>query len=267
MKLTFLGSGSAFSMKNFQTNVLVENNGKRLLIDCGTDIRWSLGELGLSFKDIDAVYISHLHADHVGGMEYMAFCSYFTPKAIMPNKIKLFGNQGVMLKAWDETLRGGLASIQSKVVNLYDYFEVERIPENGCFFWEGIKFDIVQTVHIMDAYTIVPSFGLMIRQPDSTDVTYFTSDAQFCPYQIQDFYNQGNLIFQDCETTPFKSGVHANYKDLVTLDEKTKNKMWLMHWNDNIAADFEKYNAEAVKDGFLGFVTKAQSFNIGINLE
>jgi ribonuclease BN (tRNA processing enzyme) len=264
MKITFLGSGSAFSMKNFQNNAVVENNGKRLLIDCGTDIRFSLAEQGLSFKDIDAVYLSHLHADHIGGIEYLAFCSYFSPKNVMPNRIKLFGNSGVLDRAWSETLRGGLASIQGKVVDLYDYFEVIPVDNNHSFYWEGIKFDLVQTVHIMDGYSIVPSFGLMIGSCDSTDVVYYTSDAQFCPFQIQTFYDQASIIFQDCETYPFKSGVHANYSDLMTLDDKTKAKMWLMHWNDNIADCIGQKDTEAKRDGFLGFVRKHQSFNIGL---
>ncbi len=69
MKLTFLGSGSAFTMNNRQSNMILEDDGKILLIDCGTDIRHSLHQQDLSYKDIDAVYISHLHADHIGGME------------------------------------------------------------------------------------------------------------------------------------------------------------------------------------------------------
>ena len=27
--------------------------------------------MGLGYADIDAVYISHLHADHVGGLEWL----------------------------------------------------------------------------------------------------------------------------------------------------------------------------------------------------
>ena len=47
-----------------------------------------------------------------------------------------------------------------------------------------------------------------------------------------DFYKQADLIIQDCETTPFKSGVHANYSELVTLPLEIKTKMMLLHYQD-----------------------------------
>jgi small ligand-binding sensory domain FIST len=63
-KLTALGAGSAFTMKNWQTNFLIETvlGGDprypfRMLVDCGTDIPFSLNDVDLSAKDIDAVYI------------------------------------------------------------------------------------------------------------------------------------------------------------------------------------------------------------------
>lgn len=42
MKIKFLGSGSAFNTDNFQSNMLIEKNGKRLLVDCGADLKMSL---------------------------------------------------------------------------------------------------------------------------------------------------------------------------------------------------------------------------------
>ena len=44
MELTFLGSGSAFTNDgtNYQSNMILEHNGKRLLIDCGGDVRFPL---------------------------------------------------------------------------------------------------------------------------------------------------------------------------------------------------------------------------------
>src|SRR5215813_8474415 len=71
MKLTFIGTGSAFTMDNFQSNMLLEDSGKRLLIDAGGDVRFALAKVGLGAKDIDALYISHLHADHIGGIEWL----------------------------------------------------------------------------------------------------------------------------------------------------------------------------------------------------
>jgi ribonuclease BN (tRNA processing enzyme) len=64
--IKFLGTGSSFTLDNFQTNFLLTlDNGYRLLVDCGSDIRHALkAHTDLTYLDIDGVYISHLHADH-----------------------------------------------------------------------------------------------------------------------------------------------------------------------------------------------------------
>ena len=164
-------------------------------------------------------------------MEYLAFCTYFTPNC---EKITLIGNSDLIREAWNTSLKGGLKSIQGKKTVLDDYFDTQMIKKNGKFFWEDIEFHIVQSVHIMDEYSIVPSFGLMMIDPDTKKKIYYTGDTQFCPNQISSFYDQADLIIHDCETTPYKSGVHANYLDLVTLPEATKKKMMLQHYQDNI---------------------------------
>ena len=81
MKLQFLGVGSQFSGHDqYHSNmVITARSGKRMLIDCGSDVKFSLAECGLLPTDLDAVYISHLHADHIGGMEWLALSTLFQP--------------------------------------------------------------------------------------------------------------------------------------------------------------------------------------------
>ncbi len=246
MKIIPIGVGSAFTMKNFQSNLIIENNGKNLLIDAGTDIRFSLKAQNKSYKDIDSIYVTHLHADHIGGIEYLAFCSFFDPSK---SKIKLYGHRDVLSRAWDSVWSGGLASVQGRVIGLHDYFDVHYIEDNGYFVWEDIQFDIVQTVHIMNGYAIVPSFGLMINELSSPKRIYFTSDTQFNPNQIKDFYKQADIIIQDCETAPYMSGVHTHFNELKTLDDATRAKMMLIHYQDNVDAEFE---VKVIEAGFKG---------------
>jgi ribonuclease BN (tRNA processing enzyme) len=283
-KLTFAGVGSAFcGTDQYQTNAVITvgegDDEKHLLIDCGSDARFSLFPLGITLSRIDGVYISHLHADHVGGMEWLAFSTYFNPKLDRP---KLFCDYSLMHKLWESTLRGGLDSIEGKVMTLTDYFDCQPIIPNGSFVWgDVVELTPVQTVHVMAGYQIVHSFGLMITLYEeeefdtyaSTDgecdggsvsryakkKVFFTSDTQFCPHQIRKFYDEADLIFHDCETSPFKSGVHAHFDDLKTLPDEIKSKMWLMHYQWVEEVDLAKL---AEDNGFAGFVRKGQSFDL-----
>jgi ribonuclease BN (tRNA processing enzyme) len=264
------GTGSAFTMKGHQTNFLVKRNGKYLLIDCGSDIRWSLAKIGLSFKDIDAVYVSHAHADHIGGMEWLGFTRYFTRKGMIaggdPNPLPLptlFCERGMVQPLWDHSLRGGMEGLEGIDATIDTYFNVHPVDKNSDFVWEGLTFDMVQSLHISAKYCIVDSFGLMFDDidtaPEGLLVTgprvYITTDVQFAPETaMKAYYEESDVIIHDCETM-YKSGVHAHYDDLRTLKPEVKTKMRLIHYQDNVLEDWDSWQSRATKeDGFYGFL-------------
>jgi phosphoribosyl 1,2-cyclic phosphate phosphodiesterase len=94
MKLTFLGSGTSTGNpeigcscevctstdkkdRRFRASVLIESEGKHILIDCGPDFRMQMLEAFQTdrFERWDGVLITHEHYDHVGGLDDLrAFC-------------------------------------------------------------------------------------------------------------------------------------------------------------------------------------------------
>lgn len=253
-KLIFLGSGSALSTHtgNFQSNMILQTHAEQnLLIDCGTDIRFSLTEQGLSYEDITDIYISHTHADHSGGLEWLAFNSYFKSHT----RPTLHINKQLANVLWNETLKGGLSTISGEITSLETYFALDLLEANSAFRFGTLECQIFQTIHCMSGFNLMPSFGLLITVNNKKIL--ITTDTQFQPLEMREFYNKADLIFHDCETNKTKSGVHAHYSELSKLDPQTKNKMWLYHYNDN---DLSLINAQ--QDGFLGFVKKGQQFDL-----
>lgn len=84
MKILFLGTGTSTGIpeigcnckvcksedkrdKRMRSSLLVEIDGKMILIDCGPDFRFQM--LNHTISHLDAVLITHEHYDHVGGMD------------------------------------------------------------------------------------------------------------------------------------------------------------------------------------------------------
>jgi ribonuclease Z len=68
-RVTLLGTGSpAPVMNRFGPGVLIEAGGLRLLIDCGRGITQRLTEAGVRLGAIDALFLTHLHSDHIVGI-------------------------------------------------------------------------------------------------------------------------------------------------------------------------------------------------------
>ena len=253
MKLIFAGSGSAFTVgaHNYQSNMVLEiDPQKRLLIDCGSDARLSLFEMGLTYKDIREVYISHLHADHVGGLEWLAISSYFDSACEKPT---LYVPSSLVDDLWDHVLSGGLESLEDVKPELSTYFDVVPIQEEQGFEWMDLEIQLVKTHHVISAYCLCPSYGLMFNAHGKNIL--ITTDTKFKPIEMMEWYQKADLIFHECETKEVPSSVHSHYKELRTLDQAIKNKMWLYHYNPGPLPD-------ATKDGFLGFVNKGQSFSL-----
>lgn len=92
MKITILGSGTSTGVPEIgctcpvctssdprdhrlRASALIEAGDTRILIDCGPDFRTQV--LGLPFKKIDGVLITHEHYDHVGGLDDLRpFCRF-----------------------------------------------------------------------------------------------------------------------------------------------------------------------------------------------
>jgi ribonuclease BN (tRNA processing enzyme) len=251
MKLLFLGSGSAFTVgdNNYQSNMLITSEtGKHLLLDCGNDARLSLNEQGYAATDIDAVYITHLHADHVGGLEWLAYKTKF---ALTPYRPRLYISEQMVQPLWENVLRGGLSAIRGVDATLETFFEVIVISSENTFTWENIHFSQMQTFHAVNNNQYMPSFGLMIHHPQETIL--ITMDTEFRPDFFAPYYEQASLIFHDCETMQRHSTVHPHYQDLITLDPVIKAKSWLYDYNPGPRPDPRA-------DGFIGFIVKGQQF-------
>lgn len=84
MKLRFLGTGTSNGVpvvgctcnvcksnnpkdKRLRTSALVETDQTRILIDCGPDFRQQI--LPLPYRKIDGILVTHIHYDHVGGID------------------------------------------------------------------------------------------------------------------------------------------------------------------------------------------------------
>jgi phosphoribosyl 1,2-cyclic phosphate phosphodiesterase len=84
MKVRFLGTGTSYGVPRLKcrcavcrspdprdrrrrTSVLVTSEGRRLLIDVGPDFRAQALDAGLD--RLDAVFVTHFHADHVFGLD------------------------------------------------------------------------------------------------------------------------------------------------------------------------------------------------------
>lgn len=253
MKIKFLGSGSGLCSpkENYHSNILITaDSQKNLLFDCGSHFQMAIEEAKISEKSIDAVYISHLHADHVGGLEWLAFKRYFGSFPFGKDKPYLFGNTKIIKDLWRNTLSGGMESIQGKRNTLNEYFIAFPVKANGCFAFGDSSFNLVQTVHVVDDRRIKPSYGLMIHQAGTK--IFITGDTQFAPSALLTYYDQADVIFHDCELAEYPGSVHTQARELVTLPEKIRKKMWMYHYS----GDFSKYG-----DKFAGFVTKGDEFN------
>ena len=157
-----------------------------------------------------------------------------------------------MQNLWNNSLSGGMKYVENEILSLSDYFQPVEINENQVFSWEKIKFNSIKLIHVNSDSVVIPSYGLFFEINGIK--VFLTTDTQMHWDSLEKYYQQADIIFQDCETAKFPSGVHAHYQELLNLPLSIKNKMWLYHYQSGKLPD-------AKNNGFCGFVERGQKFD------
>ena len=251
LSIFFIGTGSAFSKTLSQNNILVIKGNDHLLIDCGLKCFQTLYYLGVGCSDIRNIFITHSHADHIGGMEEVMMVGRYMTRRLA-NLIISKKYEAVL---WNESLKGGSAYSEvknGKNLNFRDFVTIQRPKLIDKEFREMMEVDvgsinikIVRTKHFpQDAKswkTSHISHGVIID-----DKVLYTSDTRFDSELLDEVTKRFSIetIFHDCQL--FTGGIHASIEELSTLPFDLKKKMVLMHFGDN----WKDFNKKRIQGGF-----------------
>ncbi|ABM21193.1 MBL fold metallo-hydrolase [Marinobacter nauticus] len=190
----FLGTGGAHSEDLGSSSARISlPNSQNMLIDFGPDTYFSVNTRKLQF---DAIFITHAHLDHVGGLERLFFSVAFkkqrliklyVPVSLVTRLHQIFGMAG------SQVAEGGK--------NFWDCFQL--IPITDYFYFSGYRFNVFPVRHHFPG----EAFGLALP-----GCFVYTGDTRPIPEQLVAHAGRGELIFHDATTS--SNPAHSALDDL-----------------------------------------------------
>lgn len=233
MKWTVVGFwGGHPEIGEATTAYLLEENGFRLLVDCGSGVLSQLPKY-IEIYDLDAVIISHYHFDHiadVGPLQYGRHVGQYIGKPA--DTLPIYGHQLEPEK---------FAALTYENATMAVPYQIGEPLKIGPF-----QIDTLMTVHP------APCAAMRFTNGDTTIV--FTADTSFIPELIP-FSKDADLLVAECSLYKEHDGAsmgHMNTLDVGNLAQKANVKECLLthlpHYGDH--ANLLKETA-ALYDGKL----------------
>ncbi len=190
----FLGTGSGFSSLP-NTSLLLNYKNSRVLIDFGFTGLKQLRTYRVSPDTIDALIITHMHSDHIGGIEMLAYILKFQYNRKL---LLMFPHFEFKFMLWD-ALKNSMKYSAHGVMGMHDYFDTMIAYKTGKVTFLKFKshsFTFIKTKHIPGML----SFGVLFSMNGKR--VFYTSDMVFDP-ELLLFVNKKytpSLIIHDCKT-------------------------------------------------------------------
>jgi ribonuclease BN (tRNA processing enzyme) len=231
LKIVPIGVGDAFSEKYYSSGLWLNCDGCSILIDCAHPIRKSMREAAVSsgcdigIHSLDAIVITHLHADHASGLEGVGFFTHYLEQ----RTLSLLAHEEVLADIWPWHLKGTMApacdppEIQRSFA---DFFQPVSLSSQEATTFGPYQIECRRTIHH------VPTFALRIRVGHRT--FGYSSDTSY-DESLVEWLAEADLFVHETN-----GGSHTPYEKLASLPAPLKNKMRLIHYPD----DFDCASAE-----------------------
>jgi len=171
-----------------RTSILFESGDRRLLVDCGPDLRQQLLSAGIGTAD--GVLVTHDHADHCHGIDDL--------RQVAANR-----GQPVPIHARPETL-AGLAARFSYVFEGSEFYRPTVVPHP---LGEGLDWGRAQLRFADQPHGEITSLGIRADEGDRSLV--YSIDFHDLTSDMANLYQQANLWV--CAVTPSRSHLtHAS---------------------------------------------------------
>lgn len=258
MTLRLFGAGGAFTRTLGTTcSMITLRSGRRWLIDCGRQAPDQLHDAGYCWHDIEGQIITHVHGDHVFGLEDFAFSRFFYGKGGVPSTIesghgpKFIAHSAVIDEVW-ETLAPALRYLRDERGNrragtLETYFDIIRPADfepprqnpwrhSERFQADGFELVARESEHVPGK----PSCSLEIGvSEDAADdrIAWWSGDCTVDSEFLKAIEPRTTVFFHDCTFVDYPGQVHGFFDLLAALPERVRSKMVLMHHEDDIEAN------------------------------
>jgi ribonuclease Z len=162
IKVTLLGTGTPQPlMDRFGPSILVQAGSENLLFDAGRGCIQRLRQLNFGYDKLNAVFLTHLHSDHIVGLPDLWLTGWLVSEREVP--MNIYGPAGTadMIKylqlafAYDIKIR----SDDDNAAAVGSTFVVTEIKQGTIYDQNGVKviaFDV-------DHFPVKPAFGYRIE--------------------------------------------------------------------------------------------------------
>ena len=187
MKLTILGSGTSVPHKERSSaGFWLETDNGAILLDCSASAVHRMAQENLDWAQLDAIWISHFHLDHVGGIPAFLFGLKYAPETQNRTKVlKIFGAQGLrdLIGKFDAANDYNLLKQPFPL----EIIEIEPLE----------KFQILENIEAvaMDTPHTTESLAIHLRSGDKTFV--YTADTGFTK-TVAAFAEKVDLLILEC---------------------------------------------------------------------
>ena len=245
MKVTFVGTGDAFgSGGRAHTCIRIDADGRTLLLDFGAASIVGWRRLGFSFNDVDAIFITHLHGDHFGGLPFLMLEAQFIEPRSKP--LTIMGPPG--LRARLSMAMEAFFPRSSGITYRFPWI-VEEVPPTGEFTLAGFDLRTVEVIHSAGA----PPTAVRVTHDGKTFA--FSGDSAWTDRLID--ISAGADVFA-CECHSMAPGVpgHMDWPRLREhLPRISAKRMFVTHMGPDVLANIAKICAEggfeAAEDGLV----------------